>query len=117
MLTQIEIGKFNLIYTTCCKFYTIPISWNNRRMSLNANPSIVRWNYIAWLLLIANLIFEIKQFPALIWENNVNGVILHGAVVVGHVGYGFLKLNILLFKDEIVQLNNQVLEINSCWGT
>ena len=117
MLTQLEMKTFDLILNICCrKGYTIPFAWSHGRLLVHRTRKTVICNSISWILLIPTFIFQFIQFPILISKNNINGLILHGILTVIYVSYAILKLNFWLFKEEIAQLMNHILCINSVWG-
>ena len=87
-------------------------------MSVNVNPiNVIMGNYISWLILLPSLIFEVLQIPSLAHNRDVNGIILNGILVMLHLANLLFKLTIWLYKDQMVQLINGILEINSSWGT
>ena len=118
MLTKVEMEILDLTFIACCnKGFTIPFAWTNGRMVVDTNPKVLICNWISWILLIPTIIFEFKQIPVLISDNDINGLILHGILTMFHVNLTIIKVNIWLFKEDMVQLVNHMLHINWTWGT
>ena len=113
MLTEIEMKVINLIYSLSCKSFTIPFSWSNGSISLKQNQNIV-YNFITWVLLILSLALKVFM---VFQKNNINEVILNGLFLIVIVGNIIFQLTICLYQTELVQLINQTLLMNSCWGT
>ena len=87
-------------------------------MLVNVNPiNVIVGKYITWLILLPTLIYGALQMPLLAHNRDINGIILHGMVVLPHTSNLFFKLTIWLYKDQMAQLINGILEINSSWGT
>ena len=117
MLTQLEMEKLDLLLTTCCnKGFTIPFFLKHGRMVVDNNRKTLACNCVSWILLIPAIIFQVIQFPMLISEKDINGLILHGILNVLYISHAIVKLNFWVFKEEIVQLVNHILCINSVWG-
>ena len=120
MLTETEMKTLDWMFHHCCRSVTIPFVWNRdrKRMSVSVKPiNVFTGNYISWLILLPSLIFEALQMPSLAHSRNFNGIIFHGMVILSHTANLLFKLTIWLFKEEMVQLINGLLEINSSWGT
>ena len=118
MLTQIEMKILDWVFYHCSRSVTIPMKWNRnlKRMSLSVKPLNAIMG-MSWLVLLPSLIFEALQIPSLAHSRNINGIILHGMVVLPHTTNVLFKLSIWLYKEHMVQLINEILEINSSWGT
>ena len=116
MLTERERRHLTLVLRACCKSYLLPFSWENDKMSLEVNRNIIMCNSILWILLISTTIFQVLQIPTSSRNKDINGLILHGVVLLYSLTNVFYKMIIWLFKAELVQLMNQVFHINSSWG-
>ena len=109
--------KMDLFLTVCCnKGFTIPFAWKHGRMVVDTNRKTLACNCVSWILLIATVSFQVIQFPMLISEKDINGLILHGILTLLYISHAIVKLNFWLFKEVIVQLMNHILCINSVWG-
>ena len=113
MLTEVEMKKLSFIFSFCCKSVAIPFAWDGQRMFVNVNSNVIKGNYISWFLLIPVLVYEAFQVPSLIHNCDMNGIILHGMVVLTHTASLFYKLAIWLFKEQMVQLINDILYWNT----
>ena len=86
-------------------------------MVIDTSRKVLIFNWISWIFLITTIIFQCKQIPVLISNNEMDGLILHGILTLAHIACAVIKLNIWLRKEDMVQLTNQMLHINSTWGT
>ena len=118
MLTRLETRILRYTYTVCCKYWTIPWIWKGNRMVLKTHPgALIRmWESFSYILLLSVTLFRIKLLPGMISEKNINGCVLNGVLLITNLGHLMLKVNVLLYKTEISQTINQVLQINSIWG-
>ena len=103
----------NFVYSLSCKSFTIPFYWTNGSISLKQNQNIV-YNYITWFLLLSCLV--LRTFM-MFEEGDINKLILNGIFLMFIVINICFQLTILLYQTELVQLINQTLHMNSCWGT
>ena len=112
MLTQVEMKVLKLAYSFSCKSLTIPFCWKNDRISLKKNNNIL-CNYVMWFLLLP---FLVVKTCILFQKNDINELINNGIFVLYIVANIANQLTVQLYKNELVQLVNGTLEINSCWG-
>ena len=116
MLTHNEKRALTYLYTISCKFYTIPFIWKDGKMFLKLSQRIKFWNYFSRTLLLISLIFHFMQFVEVIREKNINGSVLRGTALLSYLTLTVFKLNVEMFKSEIIHLLNQLFHINSAWG-
>ena len=117
MLTRVEMMALNWIYVHCTKSFPVPFEWENRKMSLKLNHNITNiYNCITWIVLLLTLASRCIMLPKIIDKGDINGSIIHGLLWLYNISAAVLKLNILLYKADLVQLINQSLLINSVWG-
>ena len=116
MLTKTETKVLFGIYTVCCKFYTIPYTWEDGRMILRVNDKTKFFNYFTWILLIPMLVYNVAQLPVLIDKNDINALVLLGIFLMCYLGFAVCKINIWLCSAEMVDVINQTLCVNSTWG-
>ena len=112
MLTQVEMQVLNLVYRFCCQSGTIPFCWKNGRISLKENQNIL-YKYGMWLLLLPCLVVKICM---LFQKQDINDLLLNGLFFLDVVGNITFQLTVQLYQKEFVQLINQTLHMNLCWG-
>ena len=112
MLTEVEMKVVDLFYRFSCKSVTIPFCWERGNISLKQNQNIL-CNSGIWLLLIS--CFALKTCM-LYQKKDINDFILNGIFFLAIVANIIIQLTVVLYKNELVQLINQILHINLCWG-
>ena len=115
MLTQFEMELLNWIYIVTCKSFTVPFHWNKGYISIKKKPRQL-FNFIAWIILLSTLTFKLSQFSNIIRDQDVNGGILHSISTLAVAANIILRLNIWVFKEDLVILINHTLLLNSSWG-
>ena len=117
MLTEIEMRMLSLVYFICSKSPTVPSVFKDGRMFLKSNS----WIYlikqlIAFLVLVSVMVLKLMKFPDIIRQRNFTGLIIHGFALTIATALAVCKLNIWLYKGEMITVINQVLSVNSVWG-
>lgn len=116
MLTQLEKRALIWFYSVICKYFT-PFLWKNGKILLQPpNTGTQLRNCIIWTLLLATLIFRLKQLSIIAQEKNFNQLVFQGTAFIGFLEVGVFKLNIEMHKSEMVLLINQAFHFNSSWG-
>ena len=117
MLTLLEEKTVKFILRFCCRNgLTLPFSWNKGRMVVNTERKILSSNIISWIILSITIIFQLIQIPSLINRKDVHGTILQGVMTHLYIAYCIIKINIWIFKEDIAELMNNILFINTSWG-
>ena len=117
MLTLIEKRILIWFYCAFCRFYPLPVMWKNGKMLLKPSSTGRRlWNCLTWTILLVTLTFQLVQIPIMIQEKKVNQLVVHGTLLLTHFEFVIFKLNIGLYKFEMVRLINQVFHLSSSWG-
>ena len=119
MLTQLELRVISRLYTAGCKHCMAPFTWTGERMILKPKLSFFGrvWNWFTFVIIPFSILFELKQMHAMIGRRELNGTVLNGTLIVAQLGHLSCKLNTLQYQSELVHVNNQVLQMNSNWGT
>ena len=112
MLTQVEMKALNLVYSFCCQSSTITFCWESGSLSLKENQNIL-YKYGIWFLLLPCLVLKTCM---LFQKVDINEFILNGLFFITIVGNVVFQLTILLYRTQLVQLVNQILQMNLCWG-
>ena len=112
MLTQVEMQVLDLVYRFCCKSVTIPFCWKSGRLSLKGNQNIL-YKYGLWLLLLSCLVLKTCM---LFQKDDINEFIMSGIFFIATFANIVFQLTILFYQNELTQLINQILQMNSCWG-
>ena len=117
MLAKLEFAILDRTYAICSKSITTPFKWENGKMSLKLSHSILNtYNWITWILLLLTLFSRCIILPKIIGKGDINGSIIHGILLLYSFAAAQFKLNILLYKADLVQLINHSLHINFGWG-
>ena len=118
MLTRLETKFMNYSYTVCCRYDVLPFTWTGKKLMLKGNRSMffTVWNCIVWLILSSVLMFQIKQLRDMLKVMDVNGSILNATLIVIRFAHFLHKFNTRMYKTDLLEVNNQVLQINSKWG-
>ena len=112
MLTQIEMKVLNWAYSFSCKSATMPFCWEKGSFSLKRNQRVL-YNCILWILLF--ICFVLKSC-ILFQKTDINHLIINGIFFLANFGNIICHLTVRLYKKELVQLINQILHVNMCWG-
>ena len=116
MFTTFEKRTLNLVYSIACKFPTIPYTRKDGEIILKVNIGVKYCNYFTWTLLFATLGLQTLHFPKMTQDKSLSMLVLHGSSFVGYLVLVITKLNIWIYKSEMVHLINQVFYMNATWG-
>jgi len=120
MLTINEKIYFSRILQFCCKYLalSVPFTWNNERLDLKLKQGVLSrlYNILIWSTIFLALGFKITKVKGMLEKRDFRGLILTWIFLVKDSSHFFLKLNISMYRVELVRLINQVFRINSCWG-
>ena len=118
MLTKLETRILSRIYSLSSKYGKLPFTWKAGEIAVKPNQSTSEsiWNGITDVLLLSIVIFQIKQIRVMFENGDINGLVLPATLMVCHLSHLAYKLNMRLYKDELVQMIHQVLQMNSKWG-
>jgi len=116
MLTQFELYITSQIFRLCCTSFTIPFAWSEKDQILTTKIRSRLLNYLVWGLLLSSSIVRIIQLPGVIKDGDANQAILHGIFTLKGAWHFINKLNIWLHRNELSELIDQVLRMNSTWG-
>ena len=115
MLTRIEMKMLDRIYSTCCKFFTVPFTWRNRKVSMKHK----KWrlhNTITWFLLLTTFGVKVRSVFFALENQDIDGSILQALFAIASGSQILFKLNIWIYEEELIRIIQQVFYINSCWG-
>ena len=115
MLSESELKSLDSIFQISCKSFTIPLVWNKGRLSLKPNQHRLS-NSIVWLLIVSTIIYKIIKLPSLAEGNDIIGSTSQLYSFIGVLSNSIFRLNIALYKTELVELLNRTFYINSVWG-
>jgi len=74
------------------------------------------YNYLTWFLQLSILSFQLIQIPDLIEKMDINGLVVNGIFLIAAGANSVFKLNLRLYHEQLAELVNQILFVNTCWG-
>ena len=116
MITQLERERIVWIYSFLSKFPAIPFTCRSGKFMLKQESDLKYWNYITWILILLVIAFHVSLFPFMLRKENLNMLVQHGSVFLAVLVLLIAKLNIWIYKPEMVKLMNEVFYINKHWG-
>jgi hypothetical protein len=117
MLSETEFKTIDQVYRVMCKSLVLPFCWKNGKLGLKPRRKIsVLYNHVIWLLILVTAYVRLAQIPATAAKNDVNDFLLHGFCILHSLTTMTLRGNVWLHNEEMVQLFNQLLHVNSIWG-
>jgi len=115
MLTDLELKVMDWVYRWSCKYFTIPLSWQNGRITLKFNHWVLS-NCFMFILPISTLSFMLFQYSALMDKKDVNASMMYGVLLIYYISLLSYKLCTWIFRKQIVRLINETLLVNTVWG-
>ena len=118
MFTQLEMKILGWMYNLYSKYFLIPFTWENGRMTIKAYQHPL-WNFLEGAILLSTCILKLIQLCTPLENsssNDINGLILHGILFLGSVAGLLCKFNLWMHSVEFVKLVNELLLVNSDWG-
>ena len=120
MFTILEMKIFGWMYNLYSKYFLMPFTWEDGRMTMKSTQHPV-WNFLEGFLLLSTFILKLIQLISPLGNHinsskDINGLIIHGILIVALAAALLGKLNLWIHSEELVKLVNQLLSVNSDWG-
>jgi len=98
------------------KYMIFPMfNWNNMKLSVRTNSGYVS-NWIILLIILVELSNCINHITVLYYKKDVNSAILHITFLERFSCHFFIRLNMWIYRNELVRLINQTSTIIEEWG-
>jgi len=117
MLAEIELKiLYSIYFVSSTKYTKLPFGWVDGKLNSHPNNHRKFYNNILILTILCHLAYCFKSFSEHIHKGNINASIVQMIFIIGYSGHFILRVNLLIFKAEIVRLINGSLMINTNWG-
>jgi len=116
MITAIEAQILDWVYSaTCSKIMQFPFCWRNGRLFPKLNHGSVHHICISCILL-AEAVWSLVCLWERIGQRNINGSLIQALSMLRYFVHFIWRLNIWIYRTELIQVTNQSLSINFTWG-
>jgi hypothetical protein len=116
MLTDYELKILNWIYQYCCKSFTVPFAWKNKKLILKTKTHTILKNFMFMLSILTPGFMLLRSRALFNNKTDVNSVFLFAILFIFNSTVVVYKLSIWLFREKLVRLINGVISMNSAWG-
>jgi len=107
----------NLVYyILSSKLIFVPIfKWENMKLSVRSNCK-PKCNWILNFVILYEFCFRVTQISVLAGKRDINGSVLQCLLMGRIIAHFFLRVNMWIFRTELVRLINQAAAIDTEWG-